>query len=101
MTNSGTTRQIESLAAEIGDNVYIDVAKWHLYLSDAKLHTIVAQKVYPLLEENELSETAVTDVLKEIPVKLGGGLRELPLSDLIPTQCQADLLSLLENFADN
>ena len=42
-------QQIEELAAEIGDKVYIDVAKWHLYLQDAKLHTLVAEQVYPLL----------------------------------------------------
>lgn len=101
MANSSTTQQIEALASEIGDNVYIDVANWHLYLSDAKLHTVVAQKVYPLLQQNELSEKAITDILSEIPVKLGGGRKELPLSDLIPSQCQTDLLSLLENYEDN
>jgi len=101
MANSNTTQQIEALASEIGDKVYIDVGNWHLYLSDAKLHTVVAQKVYPLLEQDQLSETAITDILREIPVKLGGGRKELPLFDLIPTQCQTDLLSLLENYEDN
>ena len=42
-------QQIEDLAAEIGDKVYIDVAKWHLYLKDAKLHTTLAEQVFPLL----------------------------------------------------
>ncbi|MCZ0901244.1 DUF3181 family protein, partial [Microcoleus sp. HI-ES] len=27
---ANTTQAIESLAAEIGENVYIDIAKWHL-----------------------------------------------------------------------
>jgi Protein of unknown function (DUF3181). len=43
---ANTTQAIESLAAEIGENVYIDIAKWHLYLSDAHLHTVVAQQLY-------------------------------------------------------
>ncbi len=101
MANSGITQQIEALASEIGDNIYIDVANWHLYLSDAKLHTIVAEKVYPLLKDDQITETAITDILREIPVKLGGGRKELSLFDLIPSQCQADLLSLLENYEDN
>ncbi|MFN6296947.1 MAG: DUF3181 family protein, partial [Microcystis sp.] len=29
---ANTTQDIENLAAQIGDNIYIDVAKWHLYL---------------------------------------------------------------------
>ncbi len=101
MANSGITQEIEALASEIGDNIYIDVANWHLYLSDAKLHTVVAEKIYPLLKDNQLSETAVTDILRDIPVKLGGGRKELSLFDLIPSQCQTDLLSLLENYDDN
>lgn len=101
MSNFGTTQQIEALAAEIGDNVYIDIANWHLYLSNAHLHTVVAEKVYPLLKQDQLSETAIIDILKEITVKLGGGRKELSLFDLIPSQCQADLVSLLENYEDN
>jgi hypothetical protein len=101
MTNSNTTQEIEALAAEIGENVYIDIAKWHLYLSDAHLHTIVAEKVYPLITEDQLTEGAVTDILRQIPVKLGAGRRELPLIDLIPLSCQSKLIELLENYQNS
>ncbi|MGD1919381.1 MAG: DUF3181 family protein, partial [Pleurocapsa sp.] len=70
------TQDIENLAAKIGEVVYIDVAKWHLYLNDAKLHTVVAEKVYPLLEDNSLSEDGVSSILQSIPIKLGGGTTE-------------------------
>lgn len=93
-----TTPEIEALAAKIGENVYIDVAKWHLYLNDAHLHTVVAEKVYPLLEDNSLSEDAVTKVLEDISVKLGGGKTELSLSKLLPMQCQMTLIDLLEEY---
>lgn len=93
-----STREIETLAAQIGENIYIDVAKWHLYLADAHLHTAVAEKAYTLLEDNALSETAVSDLLQSIPVKLGGGKKELSLFDLVPAQKQSDLLELLENY---
>jgi Protein of unknown function (DUF3181) len=101
MANYNTTQAIESLAAQIGENVYIDVAKWHLYLSEAHLHTVVAEKVYSLLEDDELSEDAVIKILRGIPVKLGGGKLEVPLLDLLPMQCQVNLLDLLEEYQKN
>jgi hypothetical protein len=95
---ANTTQAIESLAAEIGENVYIDIAKWHLYLSDAHLHTVVAQQLYSMLEDGDLDADRVAQVLQGIPVKLGGGKREVPLADLIPMQCQVQLMDVLEEF---
>lgn len=93
-----STQEIEALAAQIGENIYIDVAKWHLYLRDAHLHTVVAERVYPLLEKKALNEDAVTTILQELPVKLGGGKTELALADLLPMQCLVNLLDLLEDY---
>jgi hypothetical protein len=93
-----TTAEIEKLAAEIGENIYIDVAKWHLYLSDAHLHTPLAEQLYPILESNDFNEKALEDILQGISVQLGGGKVSLPLSDLIPNAVQADLVKLLEDF---
>jgi hypothetical protein len=95
---ANTTQAIESLAAEIGENVYIDIAKWHLYLNDAHLHTVVAEQLYPMLEDGDLDADRVAQVLQGIPVKLGGGKREVPLADLIPMQCQVQLMDVLEEF---
>ncbi|WP_293331859.1 DUF3181 family protein [Microcoleus sp. CAWBG58] len=95
---ANTTVAIESLAAQIGENVYIDIAKWHLYLRDAHLHTVVAQQLYPMLEDGTLNDDKVARVLQGIPVKLGGGKREVPLADLIPMQCQVQLMDVLEEF---
>lgn len=94
------TETIEQLAAEIGKNVYIDVAKWHLYLDNANLHTMVAERVYPLLENNDLREDNVLKILKAIPVKLGGGKLEVSLADLLPMQSQVHLLDILEAYQD-
>ncbi|SRR5579883_1622491 len=101
MANTSSTQAIEALAGEIGENIYIDVAKWHLYLSDAHLHTVLAEKFYPLLTTSTVSEDDVVRVLQSIPVKLGGGKREVPLSDLLPMQCQVNLIDLLEEFQRN
>ncbi|MEG4108069.1 DUF3181 family protein [Microcoleus sp. S13_C5] len=95
---ANTTQAIESLAAEIGEHVYIDIAKWHLYLNDAHLHTVVAEQLYPMLEDGKLDADKVGQVLQGISVKLGGGKREVPLADLIPMQCQVQLMDVLEEF---
>ncbi|NES03532.1 MAG: DUF3181 family protein [Okeania sp. SIO2F4] len=98
MTNGSRTQIIESLAAEIGDKVYIDIAGWHLYLSDAKLHLTLAEKFYPILIEEVPSEGQVVEILHDVPVKLGAGRKEVPLIDLLPMQCQIDLIEVLAEF---
>lgn len=89
---------IERLAAEIGERVYLDVAKWHLYLNDAKLHIPLAEKAYALMVDRDLSEKSVTDVLNQMKVPVGGGQREIPLIELLPQSCQRDLMDVLEEF---
>ncbi|OCR01515.1 thylakoid-associated protein [Oscillatoriales cyanobacterium USR001] len=98
MANTNINQAIESLAAEIGDNIYIDVAKWHLYLKDAHLHTMIAEQIYPLLTDKNLDADRVTQIMQNISVKLGGGKLELPLVDLVPRQCQLQLMDILEEF---
>jgi hypothetical protein len=95
------TQDLETLASQIGDNIYIDVAKWHLYLREAHLHTVIAEKVFPLIEENQLNESAVMDILREIKVSLGGGHLQVSLADLLPTKCQVNLMDLLEDYQKN
>ena len=101
MTNFITTQAIETLAAKIGESIYIDVTKWHLYLAEAHLHTKVAEKVYPLIENHKLSEDKVFSILRDIKVPLGGGKLEVSLIDLLPTQCQATLIDLLQEYQRN
>ena len=98
MAKTNTTELLEALAAEIGENVYIDVAKWHLYLSNAKLHTVVAEQLYPLITSNAVNEDRVLQVLGAIPIKIGGGKREVPLIHLLPLQCQVTLVDILEKY---
>lgn len=101
MANFSTTHAIETLAAEIGENVYIDVTKWHLYLTETGLDTKVAEKVYPLIENYELSEDKVLSILREIKVPLGGGKLKVSLMDLIPVRCQVTLIDLLQEYKRN
>lgn len=98
MATANSTENVEALAAEIGENIYIDVAKWHLYLGDAKLHTPLAEKLLPMVASGDISEDSVIKVLQDIPIKLGGGKKTLPLADLMPMQCHVNLIDLLEEF---
>ncbi|HAZ47241.1 MAG TPA: thylakoid-associated protein [Cyanobacteria bacterium UBA11369] len=98
MAKTNTTETIEALAAEIGENVYMDIAKWHLYLREAHLHTLLAERMYPMLLDNSLSEDKVMQILQDIPVRLGGGHREVPLADMLPMQSRVHLIDVLEEF---
>jgi hypothetical protein len=101
MAKTNTSEAIEALAAEIGENIYIDIAKWHLYLREAHLHSTVAERVYPLLSNNRLDESQVIKILEDIPVQLGGGKRQVALIDLLPKSCQVNLMDLLEEYQRN
>jgi len=57
-----TSERIEKLAATIAEEVYIDIAKWHLYLNDAHLHRPLAEKFYALLP-NRITSADVAKVL--------------------------------------
>lgn len=98
MTNKNSTQAIESLAAAMGKNAYIDVAKWHLYLSDAHLHIKLAEEIYPLLLKGMPSTSEIEEILQRITVKLGGGKRELPLADLMPAASQQQLIESIEDY---
>ncbi len=97
-----SSETIEKLAAAIAEEVYIDVAKWHLYLNDAHLHIPLAEQFYLLMSDRTpINQKVVTDVLTSIKIKVGGGQREIPLSDLIPKIAQSRLLDILEEFVTN
>ncbi|UZQ54669.1 DUF3181 family protein [Trichothermofontia sichuanensis B231] len=98
MATSNPTEVVETLAAEIGDNIYMDIAKWHLYLANAHLHTLLAERLYPMVVEGKVDPDRIQEILQSIPIKLGGGRREIPLIDLLPMQCQVTLVDLLEDF---
>ncbi|HEY9698484.1 MAG TPA: DUF3181 family protein [Trichocoleus sp.] len=98
MAYAPTSESIEKLAAAIGENVYIDVAKWHLYLRDAHLHTTLAEQLLPLMQSGSVSESQVSALLDKISVKIGGGKMEVRLSDLLPMQSQVHLMDVLEEY---
>ncbi|NJM66350.1 MAG: DUF3181 family protein [Acaryochloris sp. RU_4_1] len=98
MADQIATVDVEALAADIGEKIYIDVAKWHLYLADAHLHQSLAEQFCTLLENGLLGEPQILQVLSDVSVSLGDGKRQLPLIELLPEQGQQDLMEILADF---
>ncbi|BAP18272.1 hypothetical protein ETSB_1539 [cyanobacterium endosymbiont of Epithemia turgida isolate EtSB Lake Yunoko] len=61
----------------------------------------MAERVYPLIENYELSEDKVLSILRNIKVPLGGENLEVFLIDLLLTQCQATLIDFLKEYQRN
>jgi hypothetical protein len=95
---TSTTPDIEALAAELGEQIYIDVAKWHLFLAEAHLHIPLAERVYPLLENDNLRRSGVEAILQQLSVAIGGGKVEISLLDAIPTPIIDRLMVVLEDY---
>ncbi|WP_247215091.1 DUF3181 family protein [Synechococcus sp. C9] len=98
MSDPRTTEVIERLAADLGDRVYMDIARWHLYLKDAHLDKILAQRLYAQAEQGTLKEDQALAILREILVDIGGGRRQIPLLDLVPVQAQLAYMDVVEAF---
>ena len=87
-----------------GHDVYIDVSGWHLFLREVKaakglnLAQALAQQFGQDISSQKYSSSTLEQVLQKVPVKLGGGKAQLPLSDLLPSACMQDLERILADF---
>ncbi|WLT39754.1 DUF3181 family protein [Synechocystis sp. B12] len=95
---TSTTPEIEALAADIGEQIAIDVAKWNLFLAEAHLHIPLVERVYPLLEKDELNRAGVEGALKDLSVAIGGGKVNISLLDALSSTMVNRLLTLLEEY---
>jgi hypothetical protein len=95
---TSTTPEIEALAADIGEQIAIDVAKWNLFLAEAHLHIPLAERIYPLLEKDELGRAGVEGALKDLSVAIGGGKVNISLLDALSSTMVNRLLTLLEDY---
>jgi hypothetical protein len=87
---------IEALAEQLGDRLYLEIAQWHLYLKDAKLALVVAERFYALMEEGRVNAAAVLEVLQEVKVSLGRG--QIPLLQCLPPGAEGQALEILREF---
>ena len=86
-----------SLASRVGDEVYISVCGWHLYLRDVQqMHTAVASAIM----REGCSRDTITSILSRIPVTLGDGKldsQQVSLRECVPEACVHDLVDIAED----
>jgi hypothetical protein len=90
--------QIEALAEQLGDRFYLDIGKWHLYLKDAKLQGILAERLYVLIEEKRVNLQAIEAVLQDVRVTVGGGRNQIALLHFLPVGTEKSMLDVLQEI---
>ncbi len=90
--NEATITDLENL---IGDQIYIKIEKWNLYLSDAGLSRRLAIECLSNLDKG--SEEAAKVSLEKLLVKIGDGDKKIPLLNLITSSQVNDLIGILDS----
>lgn len=67
-------------------------------ISEAVALQALASQLGPMREP---SESDIEDVLKKIPLSLGGGKQKVSLYDALPSMGVRDLAEILKDFAKN
>jgi len=90
---------ISDLENIISEKVFIKIEKWNLYLGDAGLASNLAIECVSNKEKGPLEAAKIS--LKAINVKVGDGVKSIPLINLITTRQILELEEILESFFDN
>ena len=91
--NEATITDLENL---IGDQLYIKIENWNLYLNDAGLARKVAIECLSNLDMGSREAAKVS--LDKILVKIGDDNQSIPLSSLITLRQINDLTNILDSF---
>ena len=91
--------QISELENIISDKIFIKIEKWNLYLGDAGLARHLAIECISNKDQGAIE--AATISLKEINVKVGDGVKSIPLINLITSSQIFELEGILESFFEN
>ena len=87
---------ISDLENIIGDQIYIRIENWNLYLGDAGLARRLAIELLSNLEKGSKEATKLS--LEELLVKVGDGKKNVPLSSLIPASQINELEDILDSL---
>ena len=90
---------ISDLENIISEKVFIKVEKWNLYLGDAGLARHLAIKCISNKNQGPLEAAKIS--LKAISVKVGDGVKSIPLINLITSSQIFELEEILEGFFEN
>ncbi len=88
--------QISDLANIISEKIFIKIEKWNLYLGDAGLARNLA--IECISNKDQGASDAAKISLNEINVKVGDGVKSIPLINLITASQIFELEEILESF---
>ena len=89
---------ISDLENIISEKVFIKIEKWNLYLGDAGLARNLAIECISNKDQGPLDAAKIS--LRAINVKVGDGVKAIPLINLITTTQIKELEEILESFFD-
>ena len=87
---------ISDLENIISEKVFIKIEKWNLYLGDAGLARNLAIECISNKDQGASEASKIS--LKEINVKVGDGVKSIPLMNLITSSQIIELEEILESF---
>ena len=90
---------ISDLENVISEKVFIKIEKWNLFLGDAGLSRHLAIECISNKDQGPLEAAKIS--LKAINVKVGDGVNNIPLINLITTSQILELEEILESFFEN
>ena len=88
--------QISDLENIISEKIFIKIEKWNLYLGDAGLARNLA--IECISNKDQGASDAAKISLREINVKVGDGVKSIPLMNLITSSQIIELEEILEGF---
>ncbi len=93
------SHDVESLAADLGQAVYLEIARWRLFVADAHLDHALAEALNPLVG-TQASSAQIDTVLEKITVPLGDG-STLPLARFLSPASRQQILTVLREFTED
>ena len=90
---------ISDLENIISEKVYIKIEKWNLYLGDAGLARNLAIECVSNKDRGPLEAAKIS--LQAINVKVGDGINNIQLINLITSSQFLELEEILDSFFDN
>ena len=87
---------ISDLENIISEKIFIRIEKWNLFLGDAGLARNLAIECISNREQSALEAAKMS--LKAINVKVGDGVKSIPLINLITSSQILELEEILESF---
>ena len=91
--NEATISDLEKL---IGDQIYIKIENWNLYLGDAGLARKLAMECLSNVDIDSYEAARLS--LEGLSVKISDGNKSIPLSSLITRGQINDLATIIESF---